>query len=1728
MTSQHRLKGTALAVFGALYLGVAGHAAAEIGMKKADKGGFYQPTFTNEEVEVFNSQRKADAKGDVLVAPGKPNHVLNKRQQQVFKFDDSIKGEHTFIVQFNDKPVATYSGDLAGFAATNQLVGKAAKDMGPQASLAPAAQSYQSMLANKQQGTMAQARSQGANFEILRQYTLANNAVALKMTQRDVAIMATLPGISKITPSRVFQLKTDRGPEFIHADSAWAGNTDSGLKAQGEGIVVGIIDTGINTDHPAFASDDEFAASHQKMGGAFLGDCQEDASLCNDKLIGVYSYDVITAVYNAPEFQKYSWQTNQIRPRNGEDYNGHGSHTASTAAGNRIENTPLQASNGEKVSDGVTLPFNFDHTSGVAPRAHIVAYQVCWPGSGGDPYAGCPEEAILSAFEDAIKDGVDVINFSIGGSESFSWEDPMELAFLAAREAGISVAAAAGNSGPYFYSADHTSPWVTTVGASTHDRTLDTGKTSITAFESSGPSYSIPKKPIVGKGFTDELSGQFVLAEKYPDPNPSDGYAAKTCNAPFPAGTFTSDQIVVCERGDIARVDKAVNVQAGGAGGLVLLNVNYSDVTVADKFVIPGINVDTSVGYSLKNWINQSNGSARGTITAHVNEYNFNEDNGNLLARFSSMGPSRFIDNLVPDVTAPGVNIYAANADDQPFTNYPAASDWTMMSGTSMASPHVAGAMALLTQLHPEWTPAEIQSALMLTANEVKFQTSPSQPAQPVPYNFMAGAGSIDVAKADATGLVLDETIDGYQAANPNNGGIVNWLNLPSMVDMNCEQECSWMRTVKATKDGSWTVSTEVKEDGATITTSPSHFNLKAGETQSIMVKMRLPNISRHLLEPDDASSPWEGNTNYSLFNGQLKLTETSGKSPELHMPIVALSNYDQLPYSKNILFNRDQGSETFVVNTDNYSQFTPRYYGLVKPELQSFELPLVSPMLNVDTIKNDWGLTKVVVPEGTKRLMLEVQSTELIGHDDNQNPRYSKQSPVLTLGLDANGNDGFIPSQEELDADPYSLGNEYRREMVCQSSSTSVQNFCDIVDPTPGTYWVALTNVGNTDKIYKSTLGIAMLSNDSEASNFTVTGPSEHDGNGNYELTLNWNMPDAKEGEVFYGGFDLGNMPGAEGTLGFTSLKLVRGPDNLGFKVSQDKGRNMDVVDIDITMQPNLESNDRDFSFKLTLPEGMRLAPETLKTLNNKSIAGLEIDEHGLSLAGNQLSTRNVPREYVVTNSLTSAQCRTPLIDEHSDGGYIDLFEFGMQPEQSWHIGTYRDYNDLPMDWLFWDMDQEQFKLYNQDNGGFIRMHAVGAMQFNTNHWMMNYTRGPGFLYESLNPFWRGTFEAKNRRHWEDPWGLTIAAQYDSDRPDLGDLLFMEFDNVTDTQTGDEYDYEVIMRPNIDFRDNRFEMMFAYDNLGGNLAKGAIFVEGFDSVFSSNAGPKDGYLYSMIGFDNLDEVLEDNLVICFDYQGPEQSGIDLTVKAVIQPNAVGKNLDVQLTHVVEGEQETTSHHYIQVNSDIKVAEMPNLTVAEDGELSGIEVLYIDANKVSNTVLVAGEHVQATVEGSRFSLKPDADFFGETLVTVTVQDNEHASDQTSTSFMLTVTPEQDAPQAAVVQAQISATEGTSVTLDATTSVDVDADNLSFEWEGPGSISNANSAIATVTGLSVGDHQFTVTVSDGSNESSATVMVKVGAAPTQTTPDESTSDSSGGSLGWLGLMLLALGGLRRKH
>ncbi|MGS0729683.1 S8 family serine peptidase, partial [Shewanella sp. 0m-11] len=218
--------------------------------------------------------------------------------------------------------------------------------------------------------------------------------------------------------------------------------------------------------------------------------------------------------------------------------------------------------------------------------------------------------------------------------------------------------------------------------------------------------------------------------------------------------------IVLCKRGDIARVQKGVNVAEGGAGGVILYNaISWDDGRGGNSlnlnpFPIPGMHVDMASGNSLVDWV--ANSESAPQLSIYASEITTTEREADILANFSSRGPSTTNPNtMVPNVSAPGVDVFAAYSDEMPFSLYPAPSDYVAISGTSMSGPHVAGALALLTQAHPQWTPAMIQSALMMTAQSGKAYNN-DYPAELETASFhQMGSGVINVARAVKAGLVM-------------------------------------------------------------------------------------------------------------------------------------------------------------------------------------------------------------------------------------------------------------------------------------------------------------------------------------------------------------------------------------------------------------------------------------------------------------------------------------------------------------------------------------------------------------------------------------------------------------------------------------------------------------------------------------------------------------------------------------------------------------------------------------------------------------------------------------------------------------------------------------------------------------------------------------------------------------------------------------------------------------
>ncbi|RIQ24367.1 S8 family serine peptidase [Jiangella rhizosphaerae] len=694
----------------------------------------------------------------------------------------ATEGEGTglWVVELDEPSLATYTGGTAGLRPTSpQVTGADQLDVE-----APASRAYLAHLDDRQSTLRDDIEDElGREVEVAFEYRNVVNGLAVRVDDEEAERLTELPGVAAVYRDVEREPLTDVSHDLISTASIWAGETGTDAGTRGEGVLVGVIDSGINPGHPSFAATggDGYTPVNPFGAGTYVGVCAPDhpehEDICNDKLVGAWNFHPA-----APDAQ---------------DDDGHGSHTASTAAGNVHEATAT-------IGNGT-----FTRTvQGVAPHANVISYLVCSP--------SCPTTSSVAAVEQAIDDGVDVLNYSISGADD-PWNDVVDLAFLEAFNAGIFVAASAGNDGPGESTVAHTGPWNAAVAATTHYRafanTLDVtgpapvpdGLTGLPAVPGSGPA---PEADIEA-----ELRDAAVVA-------PGN---ARGCQ-PFEAGTFDG-ALALVDRGDCEFSVKVTNAaDAGAVAVLVANNVGGPPTAMGalEDTTIPALMIEQRSSAAIR--------ALSGTVTARLNaatELITNHDWEDLVAGFSSRGPSH-LDLLAPTFAAPGVDILAAGSarDGDP-------DQYIVNSGTSMASPHVAGAGALLTALHPDWSPAEIRSALAATADTGILEENGTTPADPLDV----GSGRIDLDAAGRAGLVMDESYTDFLAADPAAGGDPATLNLPAFVDGTCTGTCSWTRTVRNVADveAAYTATTTAP-DGLAVTVEPATFALAPGATQDVTV----------------------------------------------------------------------------------------------------------------------------------------------------------------------------------------------------------------------------------------------------------------------------------------------------------------------------------------------------------------------------------------------------------------------------------------------------------------------------------------------------------------------------------------------------------------------------------------------------------------------------------------------------------------------------------------------------------------------------------------------------------------------------------------------------------------------------------------------------------------------------------------------------------------------------
>ena len=614
----------------------------------------------------------------------------------------------------------------------------------------------------------------GVTPEVTHYFLVSHSGMAARLHPLEAEMVRGLPGVVSVERERLYEMNTFRGPSFIGADEIWDGTAvPNNVGTKGEGSVIGMLDSGVFSAHPSFANDVA---------------CGHGVGSNPDKLLS--SLDCATTdaggLCNGPS---------------PEDTNGHGTHTASTSGGNTLDGTAVPPP---------VPPAPYTEISGVAPCANIRSYKVC-------PAGTCPGAAIQAGMDSILLHGdVSVMNFSISGGRN-PWVDN-DRRKLDLVDAGVFVAASAGNTGTGIPDpvgqVNHNGPWVFTVAASTHDA----GGGSISASGPGTPPAETQDISAVRGSDSPVSAAQSDHPVKHYTGQPDTEEGCDSAPA-FPANFFDGAAALI-HRGSCSFTEKITNAFNAGADFVVIRNNVAGALSMSTPLqpAIPAYSINQEPGNALVAFVDANPDTAT---------FDF-EPQGDVLAGFSLRGPTPapLEDLNKPDITGPGVNIYAA----QPGPGY------GNLSGTSMSSPHAAGAATLVRAVHPSWTVSEVKSALMMTAF-----TGGTKEDGATPWDADdVGTGALDLTKAALAGLVMDETFANYLAANPATGGDVKTLNLPAVRSMNCTPNCTWTRTVRNTLDAatSWTASGNSIAGDLSITIDPSAFAFTGdlGETQELTI----------------------------------------------------------------------------------------------------------------------------------------------------------------------------------------------------------------------------------------------------------------------------------------------------------------------------------------------------------------------------------------------------------------------------------------------------------------------------------------------------------------------------------------------------------------------------------------------------------------------------------------------------------------------------------------------------------------------------------------------------------------------------------------------------------------------------------------------------------------------------------------------------------------------------
>lgn len=976
-------------------------------------------------------------------APVTDAPVLDELEQSWL---DRAQAATSFTVQLVEPSLAVYG---SGNAIMQDSSGKLDVN-------APAAVAYLQKINDGLDSFISQAESLlGRNLEVLYRYDAVLNGFSAKMSFEEASLLRQHPDVEEVYPDEIYQLDTDVSPAFIGANQIWDGTAVvNGTGYKGEGTIAGIIDTGINMEHPSFQpsspQDPGWTAVNPYGNGVYKGLCATNPSThtCNSKLIGVYD---------------------MLNTGNGHDTEDHGSHTAGTTAGNTVE-----VHYGDAV---VTI-------SGMAPRANVISYRVC-------DASGCATSASTAAVNQAILDGANSLNYSIGprnGPARSPWLDSTEVAFLEAFKVGISTATSAGNSGPADSTVYKLPPWALVVGNSTHGRIFGYPITI-----NPGPNQQESIAILAGEETADPLTIDLVGKELVWGGNHNNKLG---CD-PWAAGSLAG-KVAIVQRGTCNFSLKLTNMQnAGAIFGIVYNNAPGAPIVMGatDPLTnpIPAGMISMEAGLAME-------AIATSPMTVDISKTigsGTQADWGDIMNDGSSRGPITNFEMLEPDISAPGTNILA------PYSgSYAGHPEQDLMSGTSMAGPHVAGATLLMRSVFPTWTPAAIRSALIMTANP-NMQNHDLADANP----FQMGNGRVDMSKAALTGLVMEETYAGYVAANPNAGGDIRKLNIPSYQNSNCLGGCSFTRTVKSVSDQAATYTVVVeKSEGVEVTVSPATFTIPAGGTQLIKVDVN-PTIA--------AGGTWQFGR--VIFTTSAKFV--SGKDVSdtaMSLAVKAEVSGSTLPGVLTETIDQETGSHTFAnqMNAKDITNMSNARFGLTPATIVTLNVPEDTTNENPYDNLSQVGIIKTTCPKNNQRLVVQVLETPSLDID-------------IYMG---NGSNPHPSLQKTYSADPGSL--EYINEI-------------NPTWPTGSACWILVQNweASEPGAIDPVKIAYAFVPK-TGTNNFTVTTPTGAIPKLTpFNVTVNWNLSASfDQTEVWYGYMTLGTTNNIKDDVAKMEINLFKG----------------------------------------------------------------------------------------------------------------------------------------------------------------------------------------------------------------------------------------------------------------------------------------------------------------------------------------------------------------------------------------------------------------------------------------------------------------------------------------------------------------------------------------------------------------------------------------------------------